>query len=64
MKLETIVQADGKEMNISDLDKVVKARIKEANIKLSQVEEAKAYVNVNEAKVYVVLSVEGKEICL
>lgn len=64
MKLNVIVQANGKEMDISGIEQEVKDRVKDAGIKLNKVDDAKAYVNLNEGKTYVVIETEGKEIQL
>ena len=64
MKLDVIVQANGKEMNISNLEQEVKDRVKDAGIKLNKIDNAKAYVNLNEGRTYVVIETEGKEIQL
>lgn len=64
MKLNVIVQANGKDMDISCLEQEVKDRVKDAHIKLNKVDSAKAYVNLNEGKTYIVIETEGKEIQL
>lgn len=64
MKLELIAQANGNEMNLTNIEKEVKDRIKEAGLKLTKVESAKAYVNLDENKTYVVVTSEGNEIAL
>lgn len=65
MKLEVHVQANGKDMDITNLEKEVKDKIKDANIKLNTIDVTKAYVNLNEGKVYVVLNTnDGNEIQL
>ena len=64
MKLDVIVQANGKEMDISSIEQEVKDRVKDAKIKLNKVDNAKAYVNLNEGKTYIVIETEGKEIQL
>jgi hypothetical protein len=45
MKLQTIVQFPGKEVNITDLGKEVKAKLKENNILVKEVIDAKIYIN-------------------
>lgn len=62
MKLEIFAQANGNEMNLTDLEKSVKEQIKAAGIKVTKVEAAKAYVNLDEGKTYVVVTTEGKEV--
>lgn len=64
MKLELIAQANGNEMNLTNIEKEVKDRIKEAGLKLTKVESCKAYVNLDENKTYVVVTSEGNEIAL
>lgn len=65
MKLEVHVQANGKDMDITNLEKEVKDKIKDANIKLNTIDVTKTYVNLNEGKVYVVLNTnDGNEIQL
>ena len=59
MKLEIIAQANGQEMNLTNLDKEVKEQIKAAGLKLTKVDNATAYVNINEGKTYVVVETEG-----
>ena len=60
MNLKTIIQIPEKEMDITDLEKEVKEKIKNAGIKLTKVDAATAYVNVFEGKTYVVVETEGK----
>lgn len=60
MKLEIIAQAGGKEMNLTDLEKTVKEQIKAAGLKITKVENATAYVNIDEGKTYVVVETEGE----
>ena len=64
MKLEIIAQANGQEMNLTNLDKEVKEQIKVAGLKLTKVDNATAYVNINEGKTYVVVQTEGKTVTL
>lgn len=64
MKIEIIAQANGKEMNLTNLEKDVKEQIKAAGLKLTKVDNATAYVNIEEGKTYVVVTTEGKEISL
>ena len=64
MKLEIIAQANGQEMNLTNLDKEVKEQIKAAGLKLTKVDNATAYVNINEVKTYVVVQTEGKTVTL
>ena len=64
MKLEIIAQANGQEMNLTNLDKEVKEQIKAAGLKLTKVDNANAYVNINEGKTYVVVQTEGKTVTL
>ena len=64
MKLEIIAQANGQEMNLTNLDKEVKEQIKAAGLKLTKVDNAAAYVNINEGKTYVVVETEGKTVTL
>ena len=42
MKLEIIAQANGKEMNLTSLEKDVKEQIKAAGLKLTKVDNATA----------------------
>ena len=64
MKLEIIAQANGQEMNLTNLDKEVKEQIKAAGLKLTKVDNATASVNINEGKTYVVVETEGKTVTL
>lgn len=64
MKLEIIAQANGNEMNLTDLEKTVKEQIKAAGLKVTKVDSAKAYVNLDEGKTYLVVETEGKEVAL
>lgn len=64
MKLEIFAQANGNEMNLTDLEKSVKEQIKAAGLKLTKVDNAKAYVNLDDGKTYVVVETEGKEVAL
>ncbi|MDO4499826.1 MAG: DUF6465 family protein [Erysipelotrichaceae bacterium] len=60
MKLEIIAQAAGKEMNLTNLEKEVKEQIKAAGLKITKVDSATAYVNLDEGKTYVVVNTEGE----
>ena len=64
MKLETIVQAGGKEMNITKLEDEVSERVKAAGVKMTAATKVKAYVNVDEGKTYIVVKSGKKEIAL
>lgn len=62
MKIETFVQANGQEMDLTDLDKELKDKIKENGILLKNVDFAKVYVNMNDMQKYIVLMIDGKEV--
>ena len=58
MNLKTIVQFQGKEVDVTDLETAVKAVLKENKIALKNVEEAEVYVKP-EAK-YLVVKTNGE----
>ena len=64
MKLEIIAQANGQEMNLTNLEKEVKEKIKAAGLKLTKFDNDTEYVNINEGKTYVVVQTEGKTVTL
>ena len=59
MKIETIVQTNGNEINVTDVEKQVKEAIKAAGLKVKEVKKATVYLKPNENEVY--YSVENED---
>ena len=59
MKIETIVQTNGNEVNVADVEKQVKEAIKAAGLKVKEVKKTTVYLKPNENEVY--YSVENED---
>ena len=59
MKIETIVQTNGNEINVTDVEKQVKEAIKAAGLKVKEVKKTTVYLKPNENEVY--YSVENED---
>ena len=59
MKIETIVQTNGNEINVADVEKQVKEAIKAAGLKVKEVKKTTVYLKPNENEVY--YSVENED---
>ena len=59
MKIETIVQTNGNEINVADVEKQVKEAIKAAGLKVKEVKKTTIYLKPNENEVY--YSVENED---
>lgn len=52
MKLETIVQANGNELVITNIEKAVKDEVKSKGVKVKDIKSISVYVKPNENEVY------------
>lgn len=52
MKIETIVQANGTEISVAEVEKQVKEAIKAAGLKVKEVKKTTVYLKPNEHEVY------------
>ena len=59
MKIETIVQTNGNEINVANVEKQVKEAIKAAGLKVKEVKKTTVYLKPNENEVY--YSVENED---
>lgn len=63
MKLETIVQANGNELAVTDIEKAVKEEVKSTGVKVKDIKSISVYVKPNENEVYYTCKLaDGSEI--